>query len=234
MTHDEYWDEEFFSCLKEGTQLIQHLVPQITKKSLTQLEDFCALFAEWNKRVNLVSRRDMPHFFFHHIVHSLLLVPYMQVQKGDWVLDFGTGGGLPGIPLAICYPEVEFTLIDSIEKKMVAVRNMVHQLGLQNVLVRRIRGEELTQGETNECGMYRWVVSRAVASVQQMWKWSSPLLRNEWKEQGGLLLLKGGDLQKEISTHEYKIHVEKLLNFINPHKVEEEYYKEKYLVHLWK
>lgn len=210
------------------------LVPGVSPDLLPRLLELPSIYQEWNARLNLISRKDMPYFLEHHLLHALLMDRFMPVSPGDWILDFGTGGGIPGLPLALLHPEAEFTLIDSVEKKVKAVQGIVHQLGITNVLVRCVRGEQLAHGPNDERGVYRWVVSRGVAELSQLWRWVRPLLRSgEGSDsQGGLLVLKGGWIQAEVAPFGGRAIVHRLIDGLDFPAELQEYYAEKYLIHL--
>ena len=167
----------------------------ITKKFLSltnkQLEQFKAsesLYREWNEKINVISRKDTEGIFSHHLLHSLSIAGYAQNRlSGKEILDVGTGGGFPGIPLAILYPESRFTLCDSIGKKTLVARSIAESLGLKNVTVVQARAESLP-------GEFDFVVSRAVASLEDFLPW----VKGKYRE--SVLLLKGGDINPEIAA----------------------------------
>ena len=166
--------------------------PTLTNEQYLRLEAYAQLLRSWNERINLISRKDTQALLFHHIGHSLALLRYHSLVAPSLVLDLGTGGGFPGIPLAIACPEVEFHLVDSIAKKVRAVDDMVSQLELRNVRVLHARAEELTT-QTYDC-----VVTRGVATLMQLWMWSYPLLkRNTQAVASGLFAYKGFPFTEE-------------------------------------
>jgi 16S rRNA (guanine527-N7)-methyltransferase len=156
------------------------------------------LYREWNAKINVVSRKDIDHLYEHHIQHSLCIAEYLRTVRPEvyaaWqaggvkVLDLGTGGGFPGIPLAMAFPSVHFTLVDSVGKKIKVASAVASELGLQNVECVNARAETLTE-------KYDWVVSRAVAPLDVLWGWSSRLYSQ------GLICLKGGDVHSEIADY---------------------------------
>lgn len=158
-----------------------------------QLQRFRELVLDWNSRINLISRKDTETFEIRHVLHSLSVIRYIRFWSGARVLDLGTGGGFPGIPLAIVNPEVQFILVDSIEKKMKAVADMVAQLGLGNVRVLRSRVEELKDPVD-------YVVSRAVAPMPELVRWTREIVLpgQAGSLPNGWLVLKGGDLTEEL------------------------------------
>jgi 16S rRNA (guanine527-N7)-methyltransferase len=161
---------------------------------------------QWNKKINLISRRDEENVWFSHILHSIAPLFYVEIPQGWRILDLGSGGGLPGIPLAIVRPDISVTLLDSIRKKSMVTDEIVRTLQLKNVVVRTGRAEE--SAGKKEVGMFDTVVARAVASLEDLARWSRPLVRQgkQPASAGGksnaphLLALKGGDLEREIAA----------------------------------
>ena len=170
------------------------LVPNLPEEALEQLSQLRPLYEEWNAAINVISRKDMESFEERHVLHSLAIYNAMRFAPGSRVLDVGTGGGFPGIPLAIACPDVEFTLCDSIGKKMKVVRAVVHALGLKNVTMHHGRAEEIS-------GQFDFIVSRAVTRMDRFLPWVinkiSGRSLNPWPN--GVLALKGGDLKEELS-----------------------------------
>ena len=173
-------------------------IPELSDESVAQLGKLKALYTEWNAAINVISRKDMDAFDERHVLHSLALVKVMKFAPGSDVLDVGTGGGFPGIPLAIVYPEVNFVLCDSIGKKMKVVRAVVQTLGLTNVTVHHGRAEEIN-------GQFDFVVSRAVTRMNRFIPWVQGKIKkqsiNPWPN--GILALKGGDLSEELAEVDY-------------------------------
>ena len=173
-------------------------IPELSDEAVGQLGKLKALYEEWNAAINVISRKDMDAFDERHVLHSLALVKAMQFAPGSDVLDVGTGGGFPGIPLAIVYPEVNFVLCDSIGKKMKVVRAVVQALGLTNVTVHHGRAEEIK-------GQFDFVVSRAVTRMNRFIPWVQGKIKkqsmNPWPN--GILALKGGDLSEELAEVDY-------------------------------
>ena len=169
------------------------LVPDLPEEAQEQLSRLRPLYEEWNSAINVISRKDMDSFEERHVLHSLAIFNAMRFAPGSRVLDVGTGGGFPGIPLAIACPDVEFTLCDSIGKKMKVVRAVVHALGLKNVTMHHGRAEEIT-------GQFDFIVSRAVTRMDRFLPWIinqiSGRSLNPWPN--GVLALKGGDLKEEL------------------------------------
>jgi 16S rRNA (guanine527-N7)-methyltransferase len=170
-------------------ELIRRYFPELTAGQLQLFEALDALYRDWNSKINVISRKDIDSLYLHHVLHSMALVKYNPFTAGMHVLDAGTGGGFPGIPLAICYPDVQFTLLDSTAKKIHVVNEVASALSLQNVTGVHARIEE-------HAGQYDIITSRAVSSLTQMVGWSKHLAsKKRW------VILKGGDtreLRKEL------------------------------------
>lgn len=166
--------------------LILKYFPELTARQREQFGMLGELYREWNAKINVVSRKDIDQLYLHHVLHSLALAKVDKIRPGEHILDVGCGGGFPGIPLAILYPEVRFTMVDSIGKKILVVSEVANALGLTNVVPMNVRCETLPDGA------YDWVVSRAVTDLKTFvgWTWRKTI--------HGVLYLKGGDLREEI------------------------------------
>lgn len=173
---------------------LQARFPMLEDGQVELLLQLRELYTEWNAKINLISRKDIGYLLEHHVVHSLAPLLVYPFQAGKRVLDFGTGGGFPGIPLAIARPDVEFHLVDSVGKKIRVVQDVAQQLGLKNVIAEQVRGEELKPG-------YSYVASRAVTDLGQLWRWTRKLMRPEpdIEPANGLLAYKGGPLGSELA-----------------------------------
>lgn len=194
----------------------------ITPEMEVRLQLFKQVFLEWNEKINLISRKDTESFEIKHVLHSLAIARFIRFYPDAKVLDLGTGGGFPGIPLAIVFPEVQFTLVDSIDKKMKAVQDMVNQLELQNVRVIRGRAEELS-------GPFDYVVSRAVAPMNDLVRWTRKQLIPGQKGSlpNGWVVLKGGDLKEELYEYRKEVELQPLREWWK-----EEFFDTKILVYL--
>ncbi len=165
------------------------------KKQFAVLKD---LYVEWNEKINVISRKDIDNFYEHHVLHSLAIATQFEFTKGMQVMDLGCGGGFPGIPLAIFFPDTQFYLVDSINKKLKVVAEIAAACGLKNVITQHTRAEDIKNKK------FDVVVSRAVAPLKDLWHWSRPLLQKNKNIQyganvpNGLICLKGGDLTQEI------------------------------------
>ena len=205
-------------------ELIKKYFPTLEQSQYDKLQNLYPLYEEWNQRINLISRKDFEFFYERHVLHSLAVAKLVNFPDGCSILDAGTGGGFPGIPLAIYFPAVKFHLVDSIAKKINAVEDIAIQLKLHNVTVQCSRIEVLQ-------GRYNYIVSRAVAPLRQMLQWTSHLLDHNRKVEPrpGIFYLKGGDVADEPKNIDwlYRIH---LLNDI----FSEPFFETKLLVHLYK
>lgn len=173
--------------------LIFHYFPDLNNRQKEQFTALGPLYEEWNSRINLISRKELHLLYERHVLHSLAIAHLFQFEEGDHVLDVGTGGGFPGIPLAILFPQASFTLVDSIGKKIQVVDTIAHCLGLDNVTALNMRAEQCP-------GKFDFVVTRGVASMTEVKHWVGSKLKKttNWKNPKGILFLKGGDLDEEI------------------------------------
>ena len=205
----------------QTVELIYSHFPDLTERQRDQFAALHDLYTEWNAKINVISRKDMESFYEKHVLHSLGIAKTYSFKPGQKVLDVGTGGGFPGIPLAILFPETQFHLVDSIGKKIKVVLAVAEALGLENVRADHGRAEEFK-------GPYDFVVSRAVTQMQRFVPWIKGKIsqKNLDPERiNGLLYLKGGDLAQELGT--MKARISSLSNFFNS-----EFFETKKVVYL--
>ena len=171
-----------------------HYFPNLTAHQISQFKLLSSLYKDWNLKINVVSRKDIDEIYLRHVLHSLAIAKVQPFLPGSSVLDVGTGGGFPGIPLAILFPEVQFHLVDSIGKKIKVVQQVAEGLGLENVKVTNARVETIT-------GQYDFIVSRAVAQMETFVGWVKNRVAKKSNHdlKNGILYLKGGDLTQELA-----------------------------------
>ncbi len=180
-------------------ELIQQYFSEFSETQLSQLTALGAVYQEWNEKINVISRKDMDSLYEKHVLHSLSIAAVFEFPAGARVIDLGTGGGFPGIPLAIFFPEVQFHLVDSIGKKIKVVEAVKEALQLSNVTTQHTRAEDIRNRQ------FDIMVSRAVAPLKDLWQWGKPLLKKSREvkpgqlQANGLICLKGGDLTQEIA-----------------------------------
>lgn len=203
--------------------IIKKYFPEISSEQLLMFEKLIPLYTEWNSKINVISRKDIENLAINHILHSLAIAKIIRFRKGSSVLDVGTGGGLPGIPLAILFPEVNFHLIDCIGKKITVVEAIVSELGLINVSAQKIRAEELHES-------FDFIISRAVTKLPEFFEWvNNKISKKQINERlNGIIYLKGGDLTEELSGISRKHKVFEIKDFF-----EEEYFETKKVVYIY-
>ncbi len=207
----------------QGVEIIFSYFPNLSELQKKQFSQLKELYTEWNGKINVISRKDIDSLYVHHVLHSLGIAKVISFKPGTKIMDVGTGGGFPGIPLAIMFPECKFHLVDSIGKKITVVREISTALGLTNVNAQQIRAEELRT-------KYDFVVSRAVTELSTFVKW----VENKFAPQtifnelnNGILYLKGGDLTEELQPFKKDITVYELKDFFK-----EEFFETKKVVYL--
>jgi 16S rRNA (guanine527-N7)-methyltransferase len=205
--------------MANSSLLLLHYFQDLTDKQQAQFARLLPLYEEWNAQINVISRKDMDAFYVHHVLHSLAIAKALPFEKGTKVLDVGTGGGFPGIPLAIMFPECAFHLVDSIGKKIKVVNEVVAALGLENVTAAHARVETLPD-------RYDVVVTRAVAPLAQLRQW----VQNRFEPRSpmavrGLIALKGGNLTDEVIEAKVKAQLIPISGLF-----EEEYFETKTVV----
>ena len=177
--------------------IILKYFPNLTEDQKEKFSRLKPLYEEWNEKINVISRKDMEHFYERHVLHSLGIAKVMEFQPGTKVLDIGTGGGFPGIPLAILFPDTHFHLVDSIGKKITVVKEVAKALKLSNVEAQQVRAEELVR-------KYDFVISRAVTRFANFYPWVKGKFKKEDFNEfpNGILLLKGGDVDEEMEERQ--------------------------------
>lgn len=203
-------------------EIITKYFPNLTDDQKEKFYRLGKLYAEWNEKINVISRKDIENVYEKHILHSLGIAKVLQFAPGTHVLDVGTGGGLPGIPLAILFPDTEFTLIDSIGKKITVVRGIAEELGLKNVKAYQKRAEEIPL-------KFDFVTGRGVTELTKFVSWIRNKIKTKQKNAlpNGLLYLKGGDLQEEIDPFKRSAEVFPLHDFFK-----EEFFETKAVVYI--
>ena len=203
-------------------EIIKKYFTDLTDQQLDRFAQLGTLYTEWNSKINVISRKDIEQLYERHILHSMSIAKIIQFKPGTTVLDVGTGGGFPGIPLAILFPETSFVLVDSIAKKIKVVNEVACALNLQNVRAEHLRVEEVKQ-------KFDFVVSRAVTAFPTFYAMVRTKVANQSHNDlpNGILYLKGGDFEEEISPFRPQINVYDLHNYFD-----EEYFETKRLIHL--
>ena len=203
-------------------EIIKKYFPELTERQQEQFEALDALYHDWNAKINVISRKDIDQLYEHHVLHSLAIAKTIRFRPGTRILDFGTGGGFPGVPLAILFPDCEFKLIDGTGKKIRVAQEVAQAVGLTNCHPEHLRGED-------ERGQYHFVVSRAVMPLPDLVK---IVRKNIAKPQlnalpNGILCLKGGDLQAETQPFRNIVETTDISTFFA-----EDWYKGKYVIYL--
>ena len=206
----------------QGSEIITQYFPPLSQEQKHQFGLLGPLYKDWNEKINVISRKDIDNLYVNHVLHSLGIAKIISFLPDAEVLDVGTGGGFPGIPLAILFPEAKFHLVDSIGKKISVVKEVSHALGLKNVTSEQIRGEQLKQ-------KYDFIVSRAVTQMKEFYGWVENKVKKEslHSMDNGILYLKGGDLDEELSELRKPYSLYELQRFFM-----EEYFKTKKVVYM--
>ncbi len=205
--------------------IVKKYFTNLTDTQIAQFEKLMPLYTEWNEKINVISRKDIENLYTHHVLHSLAIAKYISFKDGSRILDLGTGGGFPGVPLAIMFPNCHFLLVDSINKKLTVINEVASAIGLTNIETRHIRVEEIKKEK------FDFVVTRAVATIDKLFHWSrkslSPTHINKYPN--GIIALKGANLKSEMKLlprGEYFEEVPLRKYF------KEEYFEEKALVYV--
>ncbi len=208
--------------MNPGLLLIQRYFPEITTKQARQFEALETLYKSWNDKINVISRKDIDALYERHILHSLAIAKIIRFQNNTRILDVGTGGGFPGIPLAILMPHVSFHLVDSIGKKIKVVNAVSEAISLENVMGEHIRAEDLTD-------QYDFVISRAVARLKPFVDWVAKKIDNRSINtlKNGILYLKGGDIKEELSEVKWPAKIFEIHDFY-----ESEFFETKKIIYL--
>lgn len=205
-----------------AADIILKYFPDITERQRQQFELLDTLYRDWNAKINVISRKDIESLYEHHVLHSLAIAKVIRFKSGTRILDFGTGGGFPGIPLAILFPECQFKLIDGTGKKIRVAQEVATAIGLENCQPAHLRGEE-------EKGLYDFVVSRAVMPLPDLVKIVRKNLSKEQRNSlpNGIICLKGGDLQAETRPFYKIVELTDISRFFS-----EPWFKEKHVIYL--
>ncbi|MBR7049102.1 MAG: 16S rRNA (guanine(527)-N(7))-methyltransferase RsmG [Prevotella sp.] len=203
-------------------ELIKKYFPELTDEQERQFAMLDALYRDWNAKINVISRKDIDNLYEHHVLHSLALAKALHFKAGTKVLDFGTGGGFPGIPMAILFPDVQFKLIDGTGKKIRVATEVAQAIGLKNVVAEHRRGEE-------EKGKYDFVISRAVMPLPDLMKIVRKNISSKQQNAmlNGIFVLKGGNIDSEIHPYRKNVEVSDISQWFK-----EEWFKEKYVIYV--
>jgi len=202
--------------------IIEKYFPQLSDEQRRQTEMLDALYREWNAKINVISRKDIDNLFEHHVLHSMAIAKAFRFQPGTEILDFGTGGGFPGIPLAILFPDCRFKLIDGTGKKIRVAQEVIKATGLKNCRAEHLRGED-------EHGLFDFVVSRAVMPLPDLVKIVRKNIARKQRNAmlNGIVCLKGGNLDTETALYRKTVETTDISQWFD-----EEWFKEKYVIYL--
>ncbi len=205
-------------------ELIKKYFTQLKPQQIEKFHQLKPLYDEWNSKINVISRRDVPNFYIRHVLHSMAVAKFISFTPKTQIMDVGTGGGFPGIPLAILFPQCHFTLVDSIGKKIKVVDEIARELELQNVKTIQERAEKIN-------GKFDFIVSRAVSALPLFMEWVETKIskHNKNKLKNGVLYLKGGDFEKELTKISFNYKIFEISDFFA-----EDYFKTKKVVHIYR
>ncbi len=201
-------------------EVISSYFPELTAIQRNQFEQLDDLYKDWNSKINLISRKDIDNLYVHHVLHSLAIARVISFVKGTSILDVGTGGGFPGIPLAILFPDCQFTLVDSVGKKINVAADVAKTIGLKNVIAFKTRAEEMN-------GNFDFAISRAVAPLPTLLNWSKKSVRPGGFNNlpNGFICLKGGNIAEELKPFRKNLQKWNISEFF-----QEPYFEEKYVI----
>ncbi len=210
----------------DSAKIIQNYFPNLDQNQIHQFEILKDLYLDWNSKINVISRKDTENFYTRHVLHSLSIAKFIDFKESTKILDVGTGGGFPGIPLAIYFKNISFTLVDSIGKKIKVVDQIVDELEIKNVKSKIERVENISQ-------KFDFIISRAVTQLEKFCPWIEKNIAktNKNKLQNGIIYLKGGDLNEEIQkvSKKYNFKIEKIINYF-----EDSFFESKSILYLYK
>lgn len=203
-------------------ELIKEYFPDLAGRQWDQMAELKDMYDYWNKQINVISRKDMESFYIHHVLHSLSIAKFIPFTPGTKILDLGTGGGFPGVPLAIFFPDVQFHLVDGKQKKINVVHEVIKTIGLKNVVAQAIRAEEMKL-------KFDFVTARAVTQLDTLVQWCRGLIaaRHQNATPNGLIALKGGDLKEELKEVRLYKEIVDIYNYF-PHP----YFEEKRILYI--
>lgn len=206
----------------QSVDIIFSYFPDLTAIQKQHFANLYALYSDWNEKINIVSRKDIENLYVNHVLHSLGIAKVISFKPGASILDVGTGGGFPGIPLAILFPETNFHLVDSIGKKIKVVKNVSDAIGLKNIKAEQIRAEQVK-------GNYDFVISRAVTRLKEFYGWIHQKVKKKsiHEKDNGILYLKGGDLEEELNELKRPYQITDLSDFFK-----EEFFETKKVVYV--
>ncbi len=209
-------------------EIVLKYFSEFSDLQLQQLEKLGELYKEWNEKINVISRKDIDGLYEKHVLHSLSIAAVFTFDAGSRIVDLGCGGGFPGVPLALFFPQVQFHMVDSIAKKLKVVQEVSESIGLKNITVQHSRIEDIRDKK------FDYVISRAVAPLKDLWHWSRPLIqktsgipRSGEASAPGLICLKGGDLALEIQESRTRPYITPIKDVF-----EEPFFEEKYILYI--